>query len=102
MKNVSDNFNAEFYVLSECVMKNITFHLRKQSWPSYDLQFYLHQKLKPTILCPPPNPTTFVWTILLYSVYQRRYSGASIKMGHGVYPYVPFYLAKLLFGTRKI
>jgi len=28
--------------------------------------------------------TTFVWTIFLYSVYQRRYSGASIKMGHGV------------------
>jgi len=35
--------------------------------------------------CVPPNPTTFVRTILLYSAYQRRYSGASIKIGHGVY-----------------
>jgi len=25
------------------------------------------------------------WTTFLYSAYQRRYSGASIKMGHGVY-----------------
>jgi len=64
MKNVSDDFNAEFYVLSEYAMKNI-FHLKKQSWPSYDFQFYLHQKLKPTILCLPPNPTTFVWNIFL-------------------------------------
>jgi len=31
MKNVSDNFNAEFYVLSEYAMKNTTFHLKKQS-----------------------------------------------------------------------
>lgn len=31
MKNVSDNFNAEFYVLSENAMKNTTFHLKKQS-----------------------------------------------------------------------
>jgi len=61
MKNVSDNFNTEFYILSEYVMKNTTFHLKKQSWSSYDL----HQKLKPTILCPPPNPTTFVWNIFL-------------------------------------
>jgi len=30
-KNVSDNFNAEFYVLSEYAMKNTTFHLKKQS-----------------------------------------------------------------------
>jgi len=29
MKNVSDNFNAEFYVLSEYAMKNTTFHLKK-------------------------------------------------------------------------
>jgi len=33
---------------------------------------------------PPLSWTTFVWTIFLYSAYQRRYSGASIKMGHGV------------------
>jgi len=31
MKNVLDNFNAEFYVLSEYAMKNTTFHLKKQS-----------------------------------------------------------------------
>jgi len=29
MTNVSDNFNAEFYVLPEYAMKNITFHLKK-------------------------------------------------------------------------
>jgi len=34
---------------------------------------------------PPLSWTTFVWTIFLYSAYQRRYSDASIKMGHGVY-----------------
>jgi len=31
MKNMSDNFNAEFYVLSEYAKKNITFRLKKQS-----------------------------------------------------------------------
>jgi len=30
MKNVSDNFSAESYVLSEYAMKNITFHLKKK------------------------------------------------------------------------
>ena len=65
MKNVSDHFNAEFYVLSEYAMINTTLHLKKQNWPSYDLQFDLHQKLKPIILCPPPNPTTFVSNIFL-------------------------------------
>jgi len=29
MKNVSDNFNAEFYALSEYVMKNTTFKKTK-------------------------------------------------------------------------
>jgi len=33
---------------------------------------------------PPLSWTTFIWTIFLYSAYQRRYSGASIKMGRGV------------------
>jgi len=30
MKNVSDNFNAEFYFLSEYAMKNTTFHLKNK------------------------------------------------------------------------
>jgi len=30
MKNVSDNFNAELYVLSEYAMKNTTFYLKNK------------------------------------------------------------------------
>jgi len=43
---------------------------------------------------PPLSWTTFVWTIFLYSAYQRRYSSASIKMGHGIYiyTYIPWFI----------
>jgi len=49
----------------------------------------------------PPLFWTFVWTIFLYSAYQRRYSSASIKMGHGVYEQFILTISNFTFYKKK-